>query len=195
MDASRFLTASLQNNAWGKSVCRILASAIQAVEPKQAIYQHLLRSGNQLSISGRTYNLDDYKQIIIIGAGKAGSPMAEAIEEILSDRQLDGLVIIKEGYVSKSSSLAPRKIQLVEAGHPIPDGRSVDGTNRIINILKQTNQETLVICLFSGGGSALFVSPVDGVTLFDLQLLTAELLACGAPINEINTLRKHLDQV
>jgi hydroxypyruvate reductase len=90
--------------------------------------------------------------------------------------------------------LANRKVELVEAGHPIPDFRGVAGTNRIFNILKQTNQETLVICLISGGGSALMVAPVEGVALYDLQVLTGELLACGASINEINTLRKHLDQ-
>ena len=195
MDASCFLTSSLQNNAWGDSVCRVLAAAIQAVEPKQAIHHHLIRKGSQLSVSGRSYNLDDYKQIIIIGAGKAGSPMVEAIEEILSDRQLDGMIIIKEGHVSKSTNLTPRKIQLVEAGHPIPDDRGVAGTNRIIDILNHTDQETLVICLISGGGSALFVSPVDGISLIDLQILTSELLTCGASINEINTLRKHLEKV
>lgn len=195
IDATDFLTASLRNNARGECVCRILASAIHAVEPKQAVHRHLLRSGNQLSISGRSYNLDDYERIIVIGAGKAGSPMVEAIEEIIPDRQLDGLVITKEGYISECSSPTLRRIQLVEAGHPIPDGRGITGTNQIIQMLKPTNQETLVICLLSGGGSAMLVSPVEGVSLHDLQILTTELLRCGASINEINTLRKHLDQV
>ena len=190
-----FLTSSLRQNAWGDCICRILASAIHAVEPKQAIHRHLVRSGNQLSISSRSYNLDDYERIIVIGAGKASSPMAAAIEEILPDRQLDGLVITKEGYISESSSTTLRRIQLVEAGHPIPDSRSIAATKLIISLLEQTNQETLVICLLSGGGSALMVSPVEGVSLFDLQTLTTELLRCGASINEINTLRKHLDQI
>lgn len=195
MNASRYLTTSLRNNAWGDSVCRILSSAIQAVEPKQAIHRHLIRSGNQLSVSGHSYKLNDYKQILIIGAGKAGSPMAEAIAEIFPDRQLEGLVIVKEGYISNSPTLTSRKIHLVEAGHPIPDRRGVAGANQIIDLIKSTKEDTLIICLFSGGGSALLVSPVDGVTLADLQILTAELLACGASINEINTLRKHLDRV
>ncbi len=127
IDTTDFLTSSLRHNAWGECVCRILASAIHAVEPKQAVHRHLFRSGNQLLISGRSYNLDDYEQIIIVGAGKAGSPMVEAIEEIIPDRQLDGLVITKEGYISESSSPTHRRIQLVEAGHPIPDSRGVAG--------------------------------------------------------------------
>ena len=195
IDTTDFLTSSLRHIARGECICRILASAIHAVEPKQAVYRHLFRSGNQLLISGRSYHLDDYEQIIIVGAGKAGSPMVEAIEEIVPDRQLDGLVITKEGYISESSSLTHRRIQLVEAGHPIPDSRSIAATKQIIYLLEQTNQETLVICLLSGGGSALMVSPVEGVSLFDLQTLTTELLRCGASINEMNTLRKHLDQI
>jgi hydroxypyruvate reductase len=194
MHASRFLTASLRQNAWGDCVCRILASAIQAVEPKQAVHSHLVSTGTQLLVSDRTYRLEDYQRIIVIGAGKAGSPMALAIEEIIPDHKLDGLVIVKEGYLLDSSS-SRRRIELVEAGHPIPDSRGVDGAYRIINMLKQTNQETLVIFLISGGGSALLVLPVEGVSLQDLQLLTAQLLGCGASINEINTLRKHLDRV
>lgn len=195
MHASSFLTASLRQNVWGDCVCRILASAIQAVDPKQAVHSHLIRSGNQLLVSGRSYNLVDYQRFIVIGAGKAGHPMASAIEEILPDHQFDGLVIVKDGYLAESSSSTQHSIQLVEAGHPIPDSRGVVSTDRIIDILKQTNPETLVICLISGGGSALLVSPVEGVSLHDLQLLTSELLACGASINEINTLRKHLDRV
>jgi hydroxypyruvate reductase len=161
MNASRFLTSSLRTNAWGTSVCRILAAAIQSVDPKQAVLHHLQRTGNQLIVSGISYNLDHYQQILVIGAGKAGAPMAEAIEEILPDRQIDGLVIIKEGYGSGSSSALPLKIKIVEGGHPIPDERSILGTNQISHILEQANQDTLVICLFSGGGSALFVSPVS----------------------------------
>ena len=87
------------------------------------------------------------------------------------------------------------KIEIVEAGHPIPDNRGIQATNRVIELLKRTQKDDLVICLISGGGSALMVSPVEGISLAELQDLTAELLASGATINEINTLRKHLDQV
>jgi hydroxypyruvate reductase len=87
------------------------------------------------------------------------------------------------------------KIEIIEAGHPIPDRRGVQATQRIIELLNLTQKEDLVICLISGGGSALLVAPPEGVSLEDLQILTNQLLACGANIQEINTLRKHLDQV
>jgi hydroxypyruvate reductase len=86
VEISDFLTSSLRKNPWGECVSRILTSAILAVEPKHAVQRHLLRTGNQLSIAGRSYNLDDYEKIFVVGAGKAGNPMAEAIEEILPDR-------------------------------------------------------------------------------------------------------------
>ena len=129
----------------------------------------------------------------MIGAGKAGQPMAGAVSEILSKKIENGLVIVKDGYHDLGSPI--ENIEIVEAGHPIPDNRGAQATKRIIELLNHTRKDDLVICLISGGGSALMVSPVEGISLAELQDLTAELLASGATINEINTLRKHLDQV
>lgn len=129
----------------------------------------------------------------MIGAGKAGQPMAGAVSEILNRKIENGLVIVKDGYHDLSSPI--ENIEIVEAGHPIPDNRGAQATKRIIEFLNHTQKDDLVICLISGGGSALMVSPVEGISLAELQDLTAELLASGATINEINTLRKHLDQV
>jgi len=115
--------------------------------------------------------------------------MAAATEEILGDDLTDGLVIVKEGYREAGCS----RIRLVEAGHPIPDGRGVQAAVDLGKFLQDSQAEDLVICLISGGGSALLVSPVPRLELSDLQGMTAALLASGAAIQEINTLRKHLE--
>jgi hydroxypyruvate reductase len=104
-----------------------------------------------------------------------------------------GKIIVKQGY--RTDQVISDQVELIEAGHPIPDQRGVNGAEKIIHLLRDTTQNDLVICVFSGGGSALMVSPVSGVSLNDLQILTQELLASGATVNEINTLRKHLDRV
>ena len=103
-----------------------------------------------------------------------------------------GVVIVKEGYQGTS---APPRVEIIEAGHPLPDTRGVNGAQQIYALLADTRPDDLVVCLISGGGSALLVSPAPGVSLGDLQNLTSSLLACGATINEINALRKHLDTV
>lgn len=178
---------------WGVRIARILAAALQAVEPKAAVARHMHRNGDALTIHGRTYDLKRIKRVLIVGAGKAGAPMAHAAAQILGKHLTQGVVIVKEGY--RHDDWQSEKISILEAGHPIPDERGVQGTQRIIQLLEDTKPDDLILCLISGGGSALLTSPAHGLDLADLQSVTTDLLACGANINEINTLRKHLDQV
>lgn len=186
---------SLQTLPWGESISHILLAALQAVDPAQAVRRHLQRKGDFLDILGEQINLTEIGQIFVIGAGKAGTPMVQALIELLGDRITAGIVVVKEGYQPAPGLHTQGKIEIIEAGHPIPDRRGVQATQRIIELLNLTQKEDLVICLISGGGSALLVAPPEGVSLEDLQILTNQLLACGANIQEINTLRKHLDQV
>ena len=151
------------------------------------------RDGAALEIGGQSYNLGQIRRVLLVGAGKAGAPMAQAAAAILGEHLSQGLVIVKEGYTDQSNQLPPYTV--IEAGHPVPDERGVQGAQRIRELLGQAQADDLVICLISGGGSALLVSPVEGVSLADLQDLTGALLSCGASINEINTLRKHLEQL
>ena len=151
------------------------------------------RDSAALEIGGQSYNLGQIRRVLLVGAGKAGAPMAQAAAAILGEHLSQGLVIVKEGYTDQSSQLPPYTV--IEAGHPVPDERGVQGALRIRDLLGQAQADDLVICLISGGGSALLVSPVEGVSLADLQDLTGALLSCGASINEINTLRKHLEQL
>jgi glycerate 2-kinase len=191
---------SLSTLRRGGEVGSILSAALQAVDPAVAVARFVTRSADKLSIADRVYDLKKIRYIWLVGAGKAGAPMASAIYEILGDELAQGIVIVKEGYAGHFSrpdgfSQTSRVLSILEAGHPVPDERGVQGAMRIGDLLRGAQADDLVICLISGGGSALLVSPVSGVSLEDLQHLTATLLACGADIYEINTLRKHLEQL
>ena len=189
MKPSRFQTKSLQAFPQGEAVARILSAAVESVEPGAAVRRHLKRVGDRLTLADQTYDLTSFRRVRVVGAGKAGAPMAAAIESILSDRLEDGLVIVKEGYREPGC----RKIQLLEAGHPLPDERGVLAARQLNQMLQDSQSDDLVICLLSGGGSALLVSPATGVALEAMQDLTGALLRSGANIQEINTLRKHLE--
>lgn len=171
-------------------VLSIIQAALEAVDPAEAIRRHVRRDGATLHVDSHVYNLDNYENIYVVGAGKAGSVMAQAIEDLLSDRIAHGAVVVKRGYTAPT-----RKIVIHEAAHPVPDAAGLVGTRRIANLLKNTTEQDLVISLISGGGSALMIMPVEGIQLRDLQALTGQLLASGATINEINAIRKHLSAV
>ena len=193
MDPSCFLTGSLKKFPWGGTVTRILAAAILAVEPGAAVHRALRREADQLTIGEKTYDLARIRRVYVIGAGKAGAPMARAAVKILGDHPSAGIVIVKDGYAKYFGDI--KGLTLLEAAHPVPDRRGIQATQRIIHLLQETQADDLVICLFSGGGSALLISPPPGISLDDLRSLTSLLLVCGTSINEINNIRKHLDQV
>lgn len=196
MDPDRFLTHSLKSTSWGGSVTRIISSAIRAVDPSNAILNNIKKIGNTIIISDSEYDLSDFSRIRIIGAGKAALPMAKACCDIIGDHLTEGIIIVKNGvrgFTENQTSNQHRKLRIIEASHPIPDTRGVEGSKEIINLLSDSKPDDLIFCLISGGGSALLNAPVQGIKLSDLQSLTGELLACGASINEINTIRKHLD--
>ena len=117
--------------------------------------------------------------------------MAAAVEAHWPhDSALDGLVVTRYGH-----SLPTHKIQIIEAGHPLPDVNGVQASNQILAMVKQLKPEDLLLCLFSGGGSSLLSLPISGITLLDLRDLTYQLLRCVATIQEINTVRKHLSDI
>lgn len=183
----------LQNpatRAQRERVLPILSAALEAVDPYAAVARALVRADNQLRIGDRTYDLGRIERVLVVGAGKAGAPMARAVEDVLGDRIAAGAVNVKRGHVEPT-----RVIQLQEAGHPIPDEAGVDGTRRIVELLRSAGPRDLVICLISGGGSALLQLPAEGISLADIQHVTDLLLRAGATINELNTVRKHLSQV
>ena len=172
-----------------RGIVSILRAALEAVDPAAAVRRHLRREGNALWVGDRCYDLASYAHIYVIGAGKAGAPMAQAAEEVLGDRITGGRVNVKYGH-----SLPTRIIEITKAGHPIPDAAGVSGARRIVEMLEVAKADDLVLCLISGGGSALMTLPVEGVSLSDMKALTDTLLRRGAAIQEINALRKHLER-
>jgi glycerate 2-kinase len=187
-------TNSLSTLPWGDRVIRILHTAIHAVEPGEAIIRWMERIGDNLTIATREYPLDRYHRVLVVGVGKAAVPMGIAAVKVLGSRFTEGILLTKYGYAKhalEQPNLAG--LTILEAGHPLPDERGVRGAKRISNLLAGTGEHDLVVCLISGGGSSLLSSPVAGINLADLQELTSLLLTCGASIDEINSLRKHLD--
>jgi glycerate-2-kinase len=132
------------------------------------------------------------EKIYLVGFGKAAAPMAHALYDELGDRIEAGLVITKYGHAG--GVVPPPRIEILEAGHPIPDAAGIKGTASILGMV-QPASTTLVLCLISGGGSALLIQPRSGITLPDKQRITDLLLKAGASIGELNAIRKHLSQV
>ncbi len=157
----------------------IFKAALQAANPAQAVFRRLQRE-----------DYTRYRHIYVIGAGKAGAAMARAAERVLGRLISGGLLNVKYGH-----TVPLRRIQLNECGHPVPDRQGVEGSRRIAEIAANAGAEDLVLCLISGGASALLPLPANPITLEEKQATTKLLLACGASIHEINAVRKHISQI
>jgi len=168
----------------------IFKAGLAAVEPKAAIGKYVSLQNNRLIVESREYALDNFNNVYVVGAGKAGASMAAGIESILGDRITGGIINVKYGHAERLQT-----IQIVEAAHPVPDEAGMAGTKKMIKMLAAAGERDLVICLLSGGGSALLPLPVEGISLVEKQRTTQRLLACGASINEINAVRKHISAV
>ena len=174
-----------------ESALAIFHSALEAADPRVAIRRAVQREGDVLRVGSRGYDLARGR-VFVVGFGKASAAMAHAIESICGDKIVQGSVSVKYGH---GVPLSSQTIQLHEAGHPLPDANSVRGAEKAFAVLSAAHPGDLVICLISGGGSAILELPAAGISLEDLRETTDALLRCGATINELNTLRKHLSQV
>jgi hydroxypyruvate reductase len=169
MDAHRFATHSLND----PRILRILAAALDAVDPYAAVKKHLPK------LTGNVHGL---------GIGKASIPMLTALAEAIP--------LSSALAISKHASFStPNLFPVIEGGHPIPDSRSLNAGRAALEFVSSLKEEDTLVCLISGGGSALMTAPHEGVSLEDMQTLTSLLLSCGARIDEINILRRQLDRV
>lgn len=168
----------------------IFNAALAAVDPYNAVLNAARVDGDQLHIAGAKYHLASFDRIIVVGAGKATSRMALAIESLFEKKLASGLIIVKDGHTAPLAI-----IEQVESSHPVPAPAGVAATVRILEMAHAADAKTLIICLISGGASALLVAPVDGLALQDKQQATRLLLNAGASINELNAVRKHLSMV
>jgi glycerate 2-kinase len=173
-----------------KHALQIFRSALQAADPYAAVLRHLKFDGRTLIAGRRRYRMADFDRIHVIGAGKASAAMARAVEHLLGRRIRGGVVNVPDGTASKL-----RRIELNSAGHPIPDDRGEQGVQRILEIARDAGPRDLLICVISGGASALMPAPSPPLTLAGKQEITRKLLNAGAPIQELNTVRKHLSLI
>lgn len=168
----------------------IFHAGLNAVAPVDAILRHCRCEEDRFIAGDRSYDLSDIERIFVVGAGKATAAMAQAIETLLGDRIDDGVISVKYEHTAPL-----KKIRTIEAGHPLPDANGMAAAQAMLAMARQATKADLVICLLSGGGSALLPLPVDGTTLEDKQKASDVLIACGATIHEINAIRKHLSAI
>ncbi len=173
----------------------VFLKAVSAVDPYQRLKEIAHIDKNRLiigteEVSEKVFDLNEFERIFLVGTGKASSSMAQAIEEIFGGRITKGLITTKYGHALPLSFT-----EIIEAGHPLPDSKGLEGARKIKDLLTNTGPKDLVLFLISGGGSALLPLPADKITLEEKQELTQLLLDCGADIKEINTIRKHISQM
>lgn len=170
---------------------RLIAdAALRAVDARQAVRNTVQRRGRRIVIGRRRYDLDRFDRVLVFGAGKAAAAMAEQMERTLGPALTTGLIITKRGH-----GLALKRIVVREAGHPLPNDDGVRAAHELLKLADGCTERDLVFFLLSGGASALLPAPAGGLTLHDQQRTTALLLASGATIHEMNTVRKHLSAV
>ncbi len=168
----------------------IFRAALSAADPEKAVRSHVTTGGKILRVDQRRYRLADFDRIQVVGAGKASARMAQAIDRLLGSRVTGGWINVPD-----DTTVRIRKIHLHPAGHPVPDQRGIEGARQIAQIASQSGPRDLLICAISGGASALMPLPAPGITLAKKKSITKRLLACGATIHEINTVRKHLSAI
>ncbi len=178
----------------------IFRAAVERVDPAPMMGRVLRLEGDVLTVAteqvAARYDLTAYRRVLVTGMGKATARMALGLEAVLGDRIGGGLVAVKGGHVERL-----QRIRLVEAGHPVPDASSVRAADQLLALARELDEQTLVITLISGGGSALLCAPARGedgtplLTLDEKQEVTRTLLACGATIHEVNCVRKHLSRI
>ena len=165
----------------------ILNAALQAVAPDQAVLRHVSLKDKILTVSGTAYDLEQYDNIYVVGAGKGAAPMAATLENMLGDRITGGVVCVKYDH-----TVPTRKVILREAAHPVPDAAGEKAAREILALVQKTTERDLILCVITGGASALTPALANEISLEDGKSVTSQLLDSGATIHEINAVRKHL---
>lgn len=159
----------------------IIRAALEAADPSRAVQKYFSRD-----------DIREAKRVFIVGAGKAGVAMGEAVLEVVGEKFVGGVVSVPKG---DKGNRGKGRLRLIEGGHPKPTEGTIEAGKAIAELLKDTREDDVVIAVISGGGSALMELPVEGMTLDDLRELTELMLKSGAPIQEFNCVRKHLSQI
>jgi glycerate-2-kinase len=168
----------------------LFQAGLEAVDPARAVRRAVKRAGHLLQVGLRRYDLRRFDRVVAVGAGKASAGMAAALEAILGDRLESGLIVVKYGHAAPS-----RRIEVQEAGHPVPDQAGQLAAGRLLRLVAGLSSNDLLFVLLSGGASSLLPVPLPGLTLSDKQRTTQLLLRSGARIQDINSVRKHLSAI
>jgi hydroxypyruvate reductase len=161
-----------------------LRAGIEAANPEAAVRRHCRVADDTLHIREEEYDLDAFDRIIVLGGGKAADDLAVGLESVLGDRINDGLVVTNE------QTADPQRVTVLTGGHPTPDEDSVAGAEAVLEAAEAADERTLVLAAITGGGSALLCAPAPGLSLDAFQRVTDRLLGAGAPIEDVNTVRR-----
>jgi glycerate-2-kinase len=170
----------------------VLEQVLAEADPKVAMKKSVRLGGSVLMVKESSFDLKIFENIYVIGGGKAGGGMAEAVEEVIGDKISSGFVNILDGTKTRFET---ERIMLNESSHPVPNERGVKGAKRMLEIARNAGEDDLVIVLISGGASSLLPLPTGELGLGDVQTLTGALLRSGAVIDELNVVRKHLSDI
>jgi len=184
------IESAKKQQKYKRDILRVIWGAIDSVNPESAVREHLKLRYENLHIGNRVIDLSKTSNIYVIGAGKATPLMAKTTENILMKRLKGGLVCTKYGH-----SVPLHNINVMEAGHPIPDKNSQLAAQRTLRLAGSCEANDLLICLLSGGASSIWAAPQPPIKLDEKKQVTESLLACGANIHEINTIRKHISNI
>lgn len=191
------MTNSVTHSVLRDDINIILRAALSAVDPANAVAAHARRVGPALHFSdGFSRDLNDVDRIVLLGLGKAAVPMAQAILPMIADKPVQAIIATKYGHSSGAESLrAAKHLTLIESAHPVPDENSIRAGNAVWDALGGLSEKSLVIACISGGASALVAAPLDGIRLGTLRAINTALLASGADIREMNTVRAAIDRL
>ncbi len=181
---------SEQTSKLKRDALKVIWQAIESVNPENAINRNFRLKYENLHVGDTILKLSDFQKVHIVGAGKASTQMAKALENILLKRLTGGMV-----YTKRGSEVPLHTVNVFAADHPVPDRDSLLAAQRTMEFAKNCELQDLIICLISGGASAMWSLPVSGVNFEDKQKTVATLLKCGANIHEMNTIRKHLSRI
>lgn len=168
----------------------IFREALNAADPTVCVTDIISFGNNILTVNSRKYDISGYDNIYLVAFGKAAPSMAKAVEDILTDKITEGIVIS-----NTTPDIQFRYLNFHLSSHPVPDGKSVQAAERVLRILDKSRESDLVIFLISGGGSSLLTMPREGLTLEDMRKVTEKLLLSGVDTNGLNTVRKKLSLI
>ncbi len=170
---------------------RLIAAALMAADPYQAVARALTVEGRKLTIGDFQFDLEPDSSLFIVAFGKASAPMSRAAADALRGFQPKGVLVVPEGTEIE----VPPGLEVHFGGHPLPTDGSIRAGEAVAHLLGEAQPHDLVLALISGGGSAMLELPVAGISLSDLRWLNDRLLASGAPIEAINRIRKAYSQI